>query len=118
MQQNLISNGKDISRISGLMLKMINVHYFAYIFFYTHPQIAKLVSLEIDSIRFQKQMNHSKERSNDKVIAKTSCSPAWPRKLAGFYPELARNRVGFLNREPSGLLNFSSHQVLFYLKCV
>ena len=36
----------DISLILGLALKMINVHYFTYNLFHTHPKIMKLVSLQ------------------------------------------------------------------------
>ena len=46
MNQNLISNENDISRILGLVLKITHVHHFAYIFLHTYPKIMKLMSLE------------------------------------------------------------------------
>ena len=47
MHQRPLSNGKDTSTISGLVLKMMHVHYFAYILFHAYLKVIELVLLEI-----------------------------------------------------------------------
>ena len=100
MHQNSISNGKDVSRIFGLKLKMTRIHYFAYILFYTYLK-TKLVLLETRLNKLsRKKKNISEWRSNIKVMAKTNwavCGPTqepW-RVLA------SKNRAGSTRYNPN-----------------
>ena len=72
MHQSSISNRKGISRIFGLVLKMIHVHHFAYLLFHTCLKI--LLETRLNNLS-RKKMNLLKWRSYMKVMFSQPSNP-------------------------------------------